>query len=211
MNPRWSSSREAACRDRSLAEERAKLASRSRMLRWTWQLPLALALAALAIAALGFTPAAIAAVYLAAVTPELVRIDLSEHRLPNRMVVPGIAVGLVTAGLSWVLRGEPPLIPLVAALATAGLLALLALGGGIGMGDVKLAALIGLASPTIAIAPVAPLAAFLLGGVAASIVLVRGVVAGRGREARRTHLAFGPFLLAGYFVALAPACVGWAS
>jgi leader peptidase (prepilin peptidase)/N-methyltransferase len=156
----------------------------------------------LAIAALGLVPAAVPAVYLAAVTPELVRIDLREHRLPNRIVVPGIVVGLVAAALSWAVHAEPPLVPLVAALASSGLLALLALGGGIGMGDVKLAALIGLASPTIAIALAAPLAAFLLGGVAASIVLVRGLLAGRGREARRAHLAFGPCLLLGYWLVL---------
>jgi leader peptidase (prepilin peptidase)/N-methyltransferase len=167
-----------------------------------WQLPLALALTSLAITTLGITPAAMPAVYLAAVTPELVRIDLREHRLPNRIVLPGIAIGLAAAGLSWGVTGEPPLVPLGAAAVTAGLLLLLSLGGGIGMGDVKLAALIGLASPTIAIAAVAPLAAFLLGGVAASIVLVRGLLAGRGREARRAHLAFGPYLLAGYFAAL---------
>ena len=171
------------------------------MLRW--QIPVTLALACLAIAALGLTPAAIPALYLAAVTPELVRVDLREHRLPNRMVVPGLAVGVAAAALSWVVSGEPPLVPLVAALATAALLAILGLGGGIGMGDVKLAALIGLASPTIAIALTSPIAAFLLGGVAASIVLLRGVLAGRGREARRAHLAFGPYLLAGYVVALA--------
>jgi leader peptidase (prepilin peptidase)/N-methyltransferase len=185
-----------------LAEERAKHASRSRMPSLAWQLPVAVALAGLAIAALGLTPSAVPALYLAAVTPELVRIDLREHRLPNRIVLPGVAVGLASAALSWAATGIPPLVPLVAALATAGLLALLSLGGGIGMGDVKLAAVIGLASPTIAIAPVAPLAAFLLGGVAASIVLLCGVVAGRGREARRAHIAFGPYLLAGYVAAL---------
>jgi leader peptidase (prepilin peptidase)/N-methyltransferase len=184
------------------AEERAKYASRSRMPHLLWQLPVTIVLAWLAITALGITPAAMPAVYLAAVTPELVRIDLREHRLPNRIVVPGIVVGLAAAGLSWPATGDPPLVPLVAAVATATLLFLLSLGGGIGMGDVKLAALIGLASPTIAIALAAPLAGFLLGGVAASIVLVRGVLAGRGREARRAHLAFGPYLLAGYWVAL---------
>jgi leader peptidase (prepilin peptidase)/N-methyltransferase len=185
-----------------LAEERAKHASRSRMLHLAWQLPVAVALAGLAIAALGLAPAAVPAVYLAAVTPELVRIDLREHRLPNRIVLPGVAVGLVSAALSWAVTGVAPLVPLVAALATAELLALLALGGGIGMGDVKLATVNGLASPTVAIALTAPLTAFVLGGVAASIVLVRGVLAGRGREARRTRLAFGPFLLVGYVAAL---------
>jgi leader peptidase (prepilin peptidase)/N-methyltransferase len=172
------------------------------MLHLLWQLPVAVALAWLAIAALGLTPAAVPALYLAAVTPELVRIDLREHRLPNRIVLPGVAVGIASAALSWAATGIPPLVPLVAALATACLLFLLSLGGGIGMGDVKLAAVIGLASPTIGIALVAPLAAFVLGGVAASIVLLRGVVTGCGRESRRAHIAFGPYLLAGYVAAL---------
>ena len=172
------------------------------MLQLLWQLPVAFALAWLAIAVLGTTPAAMPAGYLAAVTPELVRIDLREHRLPNRIVLPGVAVGLAAAALAWAVTGEAPLVPLGAAAATAGLLFLLSLGGGIGMGDVKLAALIGLASPTIAIALAAPVAGFLLGGVAASILMVRGLLAGRGREAGRAHLAFGPYLLLGYFVAL---------
>ena len=68
------------------------------------------------------------------------------------------------------------------------------------MGDVKLAALIGLASPTITVALAAPVTGFLLGGVAASIVMIRGLLAGRGRAAGRAHLAFGPYLLAGYWV-----------
>jgi leader peptidase (prepilin peptidase)/N-methyltransferase len=175
------------------------------MLRWAWQLPLAVALCGLAIAALGTVPAAIPAVYLAAVTPELVRIDLREHRLPNRMVVPGIGVGLVAAALSWAVTGEPPLVPLVAAVATAGLLFVLSFAGGIGMGDVKLAALIGLACPALAIALTAPVAGFLLGGIAASRIMVRGLLAGRGREAGRGHLAFGPYLLLGYWIAVAAA------
>ena len=181
------------------------------MLRWAWQLPVALALAWLAIAALGLTPAAVPALYLAAVTPELVRIDLREHRLPNRIVRAGNR-RRARGGRALVGRdGEPPLVPLVAALATRGSARSCSrLGGGIGMGDVKLAALIGLASPTIAIALAAPLAAFLLGGVAASIVLVRGLLAGRGREARRAHLAFGPYLLLGYFAGARQRVILWA-
>ena len=179
------------------------------MLRWAWQLPVAVALPGSRSRHSASRPAAVPALYLAAVTPELVRIDLREHRLPNRIVRAGHRRRARGGRPSWAVTGEPPLVPLVAALATAGLLALLGLGGGIGMGDVKLAALIGLASPTIAIALAAPLAAFLLGGVAASIVLVRGLLAGRGREARRAHLAFGPYLLLGYCVALG-AVILWA-
>ncbi|HEX7835304.1 MAG TPA: prepilin peptidase [Pseudolysinimonas sp.] len=173
-----------------------------RMLRWAWQLPVAVALAGLAILALGIAPAALPAVYLAAVTPQLVRIDVLDHRLPNRIVLPGVAVGLIAALLGGAVTGEPPVVPVVAAAAGALLLAVFAALGGVGMGDVKLTALIGLASPTVPIALGALPAAFLLGGVAASIVLLRGLLTGRGQAAGRTHIAFGPYLLAGYWVAL---------
>jgi leader peptidase (prepilin peptidase)/N-methyltransferase len=132
--------------------------------------------------------ALIPVVYLVAVTPALVVTDLRTHRLPNRMVLPGIAVGLIATALQW----SP--VPLIAAVAYAGFLFLLGLTGGVGMGDVKLAALLGLASPTTAIAVASPMLAFLLGGVAASIALMR-----RGR---RSRLAFGPAMLAGYWAAL---------
>jgi leader peptidase (prepilin peptidase)/N-methyltransferase len=149
------------------------------------QVPVAILLGGLAVAAFGLEAGAIPAVALAAVTPELVRVDLREHRLPNRMVVPGIVAGLVAAVAGW------SALPVLAGVAFAGFLWLLGLRGGVGMGDVKLAALLGLASPTLAVAVAAPLVAFLLGGVAASTVLLR-----RGRGHR---IAFGPWLLAGYW------------
>jgi leader peptidase (prepilin peptidase)/N-methyltransferase len=123
-------------------------------------------------------------VYLAAVTPALVLTDLRTRRLPNRVTVTGIAVGVVAAGLQW------SWIPLAAGLAYGGALSLLSLAGGIGMGDVKLATLIGLAASTATLS--AAVVAFVLGGVAASIALIR-----QGRGAR---IPFGPWLLAGYWV-----------
>jgi len=169
------------------------------MRRIGWQVALTAALAVLAWFAIGPVVAAIPALYVAAVAPELTRIDLAEHRLPNRLVVPGLVVGLLGAVGSWVTTGLPPLVPLVAAVAYAGLLLLFAVGGGMGMGDVKLAAVLGLASPTSVIALASPLFAFLLGGVAALVVLI---VRGRG-----TRIPFGPFLLAGYVGALVVAAV----
>lgn len=160
-----------------------------------WQPPLSIALAALAWVAIGPHVAAIPALYVAAVAPELTRIDLAEHRLPNRLVVPGLAVGVLAAAGSWATTGIPPLVPLVAAAAYGGLLFVLALGGGMGMGDVKLAAVLGLASPTVTVAIASPLVAFLSGGVAALVVLI---LRGRG-----TRIPFGPFLLAGYAGGLA--------
>jgi leader peptidase (prepilin peptidase) / N-methyltransferase len=159
-----------------------------------WQLPLAIVLAVLGVIAIGPTAAAIPAVYLAAVTPELAFVDLREHRLPDRMTLPGVLVAALAVALQALVTRTPPWTPLVAAAALTLLFLVLALAGGMGLGDVKLVAVIGLGSPTLLVAVVAPFAAFLLGGVASAIVLAR-----RGRGAR---IPFGPFLLAGYAVAL---------
>jgi leader peptidase (prepilin peptidase)/N-methyltransferase len=169
------------------------------MRRIGWELPLTLALGVLVWVALGPVVAAVPALYVAAVAPELTRIDLAEHRLPNRLILPGLVVGLLAAAGSWLATGVPPIVPVVAALSYGGVLFLLALGGGMGMGDVKLAAVLGLASPTATVALASPLIAFLLGGVVALVVLI---LRGRGHR-----IPFGPFLLAGYAGALVVAAV----
>ncbi len=143
--------------------------------------------------ALGPLPAMIPALAVAAAAPALTRIDLAEHRLPNRLVAPALLAGVAGLGVSRLVPGGP-VVPLVASAGYAGALLVLALFGGMGMGDVKLAAALGLASPTVAVAVLSPLLAFLFGGIAAVIALIR-----RGRAAR---IPFGPFLLAGYFGAL---------
>jgi len=165
--------------------------------RLVWQVPLAISLAVLVIVAIGPTAAGLPGVYLAAVAPELTRVDLREHRLPDRMTLPGIAVGVVAVTIEGVVTRTVPWVPIIAAAALIVVFFGLALGGGMGLGDVKLVAVIGLASPTLGIAVMAPLAAFVLGGLVSVVVLVR-----RGRGAR---IPFGPFLLAGYVVALAVA------
>jgi leader peptidase (prepilin peptidase)/N-methyltransferase len=160
----------------------------------------AITLAAVAVLSLGSSSSLVGPLALAAVTPPLARVDLAEHRLPNRMVVPALLAGVAGLGLSWLGSGVPPVVPVVAGAAYAGLLFVFALFGGVGMGDVKLAAALGLASPTLTIAALSPLLAFLAGGAVAVVVLIR-----RGPGAR---IAFGPFLLAGYFGALAVTAVG---
>jgi leader peptidase (prepilin peptidase)/N-methyltransferase len=79
----------------------------------------------------------------AAVTPALVRIDLAERRLPNVLV--GVAAG--AWGVSTALRvagGDPAqaVTSLALALAAAVLGLLAAVAGGLGMGDVKLGAVL---------------------------------------------------------------------
>jgi len=157
------------------------------------------ALAVVAVAAFGPDSALLPALGVAAVAPPLVRADLADRRLPNRLVLPALAAGAIGFGLKWIADGHPPLLPVIAGAAYGGALLVLALFGGMGMGDVKLAAALGLASPTLAVAVLSPVLAFGLGGIAAVIVLIR-----RGP---RSTVAFGPFLLAGYFAALAVTAV----
>lgn len=93
-------------------------------------------------------PAAVGALYVAAVTAALVQHDLSERRLPNALVLPGL--GFVVVGAVWsALSGVGGLgglsVPAATVACATGVLAaflVLASGEGLGMGDVKLATLL---------------------------------------------------------------------
>jgi leader peptidase (prepilin peptidase) / N-methyltransferase len=156
---------------------------------------LALPLVAIGILATGVAPSAIAVVYLGVATPWLTAADLRFHRLPNRIVVPGIGAGSVAVAVEWIAAGRLPLVPLSAGIAYAGFLLILHLVGGMGMGDVKLGAALGLASWSLSVAVLSPLAAFLAGG----LVSVALLLAGR----RGQRIAFGPYLLGGFWAAVA--------
>ena len=121
-------------------------------------------------------------------------VDLERRIIPNRITGPGalLAIGL---GLALDAGGEPRRL-LWAVLAGGFLLcAALARPGGMGMGDVKLLAMMGLFLGRPAF--VALLVA-LLGSVLAAVVLARrhGIAA-----ARKTGLPFGPYLAVGGVVA----------
>jgi leader peptidase (prepilin peptidase)/N-methyltransferase len=171
---------------------------------WWWfrfahGLPMAAALGVVAVVAVGPSALLLGLLYVAAVTGELVRIDVDSRRLPNRLVMPGYPVALMGVSLHGVISGTHPLPALLAGASWLVFLLLLNIGGGMGMGDVKLAGVLGLCLGSIgaghAVAGVA--IAFLFGGVAGILVLARRVV---GEEAR---IPFGPFLLAGFWIAVA--------
>ena len=135
-------------------------------------------------------------------TVALVWIDADVHRLPDGLVLPAypallVLVVVATAGLGdWGV--------LVRALACmAGMYALYFLmaiisPSSLGFGDVKLSGLIGLLLGWLGVgdAFVALLGGFVVGGLIAVVMLV-----GR-RVGMRSHIAFGPSMLAGAFVAL---------
>jgi leader peptidase (prepilin peptidase)/N-methyltransferase len=149
-------------------------------------------LAVASLLAVGARPVTAGLVWLALVTPRLVAVDIAEHRLPDAVVLPALAV----AGGAALLDHRELDTALVAALAYGLLLLLLHALGGMGLGDVKLAPVLGLLAgalgPSTAVA--APLLAFLVGGLAAVVVLLR-----RGAGAA---MPFGPAMLLGAWAAV---------
>jgi leader peptidase (prepilin peptidase)/N-methyltransferase len=122
-------------------------------------------------------------------------IDLEHRIIPNRITALGFVLALVL-GTALDSAGEPG--RLIAGAAAGGflLLAALAYPGGMGMGDVKLAAVMGLFLGS-AVAP-AILIALLSGVLLGAVVIARkGAHAGR-----KTAIPFGPFLALGALVAV---------
>jgi leader peptidase (prepilin peptidase)/N-methyltransferase len=131
-------------------------------------------------------------------------IDFDHRIIPNRIMLPAaiaaIAIGLVT---------HPTGVPeqLIAGAAAGGFLLLFALAypRGMGMGDVKLVAVLGLFLGR-------SVGAALLVGLLAGTVLGAAIMARRGvAEGRKTAVPFGPFLALGGVVGLlaGPAIVHW--
>jgi leader peptidase (prepilin peptidase)/N-methyltransferase len=122
-------------------------------------------------------------------------IDLEYRIIPNRITALG-ALAALAIGLALDPAGEPE--RLIAAAAAGGflLLAALAYPGGMGMGDVKLAGMMGLFLG----ASVAPA---LLIALVAGVILGAIVIARKGAQAgRKTAVPFGPFLALGALFAV---------
>ena len=149
--------------------------------------------------------------YLAVVTIPLVRIDWKTHKLPNVWVMPGyIPLAIAWIGV-WMTTGEYPMLPAIAAAGYFTFMLLLSYGGGMGMGDVKLAGLLGGAAGLISVpaAILSPVLAFLAGGVASLVVLIvtfakRSDLPFKQAWAvtKQTRIPFGPFMLLGFWAAM---------
>jgi leader peptidase (prepilin peptidase)/N-methyltransferase len=178
-SPRSSSSRSAALR------------------RLAWQAPLAVVLVGVSFVVVGVRFELVGCLYLAVVTPELCRIDFAEHRLPNALVLPGLAFGAVGLTFGWLAASSEPLGALVVTAATTGFFGLLCLAGGMGMGDVKLVAALALSGGTVSVAVVVGTA--VLGFLVAGTVALTRLAAGAGGGS----IAFGPYLLCGFWASIA--------
>lgn len=153
-------------------------------------------LLALAVVVAGPRPLAVGLAWLALVTPRLVAIDAAEHRLPDAIVLPGYPVVLAVVVVDALVTGGAALPVILAGAAYGALLLVLHLAGGMGFGDVKLAPLLGALAAAAAPggAVIAVVLAFLIGGLAAVVLLVT-----QGRDAR---LPFGPPMLLGTWSAM---------
>lgn len=165
----------------------------------------------------------VALVGLAAASIALALIDLAVHRLPNPVVVASLVAVVPTLAAAALLGGGPgtasaPLAVIGGAPIVRGVIGAVVIGalflapallvpGGMGLGDVKLAVVLGwvLAWFGWGSLAVGVAAMFLLGG-GASVVLVL-----MRRRLRGLRLAFGPWMIAGAWVGIAAAPAAVAS
>ena len=126
-------------------------------------------------------------------------IDAESRLLPNRIVLPTTALLLVGSA---VFDRSDLIVHVAAALAAGGVffLAAVAQPGSLGMGDAKLALLLG------ALLGRSVGSAILIGFVLVAVPAV-ALAIGQGRTGLKRHLPLGPFLAAGAMVAIALSAV----
>lgn len=139
---------------------------------------------------------------MALVSALLITVDLAAHRLPNAIVAPPYPIVVGCWALLGVLAEDYSdlwrALLAGAGLAAAYLVLALVSPSGLGLGDVKLAGLLGVVLGWYGWEEVVTgtIAAFVLGGVFALVLLAWS------KADRRTHLAFGPWMIAGGVVGL---------
>jgi leader peptidase (prepilin peptidase)/N-methyltransferase len=129
-------------------------------------------------------------------------VDVAVHRLPDRLIVAGLAGSAVLLALATAAGASPRrlLVAVVCALA-AGLVYFLIVfvsPRGMGLGDAKLAVLIGLATGWFG--ALTTVYGLLLGMILAGVVAIALLVA--RRVGRRDSIAYGPFMLLGALAAI---------
>ncbi len=162
------------------------------------------ALWALVVVVKGLDPDALLGLAFVTLLVPVTLIDLDHRIIPNKLLLVATPVGLAIL-VATDLAGLPE--HLIAAVAAGGflLLAAIASPGGMGMGDVKLAGVMGLYLGA-SVGP-AMLVALLTGTlVGAAIIMKKGAKAGR-----KTAVPFGPFLALGGVVGLlaGPQIIDW--
>ena len=150
-------------------------------------------------------PGVLASVLLVALVPVVV-IDLEHKLIPDNVVVYPATIVALTLAIAH--NPQRWWVPVVAAVSAAGFLLALILiyPGGMGMGDVKLALLLGAVLGSAVIPAIA--IAFLTGSILGVVMIMKA-----GKAARKMAIPFGPFLAAGAVVSLwwGPTMLDWYS
>jgi len=164
--------------------------------RISWRYPLVEATTAVLIAAcvlrFGLSWDALIGSFFCAVLVAISAIDIERRIIPNKIVLPAAAIVLIAQTLV-----HPSVEWIIAGLGASAflLIAALAYPGGMGMGDVKLALLLG-----VGLGRTVPIALFA--GMLAAIVPSVVLFARHGKAARKMAIPFGPFLALGGVIAL---------
>lgn len=151
----------------------------------------------------GLAPVLPAYLYLAVVSMPLAAIDVEQHRLPDVLTLPSypISLGLLGIAVPFTPDGGRHMLGAVIGLVGLGVLygvLFLVNPNGIGLGDVKLAGVLGAYLGWLGFDSLI-VGAFLgvvLGGVFALILLLMR------RATKKTQIPFGPFMLAGTLIAV---------
>lgn len=147
-------------------------------------------------------PELVAYLFLAAISIALALIDIDVRRLPNTIVLPALVVAVVLIGLTAILTGDYGSLLRagigMAAMFLFYLLLAVIYPGGMGFGDVKLAAVLGLYLGWLGWGEliVGAFAAFLLGGLfAIGLMILR-------KAGRKSGIPFGPWMLGGAWISI---------
>lgn len=180
----------------SFAVLRGRCRSCARPIPWRYPLTEAATAVLFGLAAARFGPAPSlgVALLLIALLVAVTGIDLEHQIIPDVITLPGTAAGLLAS----LLTGDVPWVDSLIGIAAGGglfLLIILASRGGMGGGDVKLAAMLG-AFLGWKVMLLSVLLAVLAGGAVAVMLLASG------RTGRKDPIPFGPFLAGGGAVGL---------
>jgi leader peptidase (prepilin peptidase)/N-methyltransferase len=135
---------------------------------------------------------------LLALMPGITLIDLRHQIIPNRLTYPAIVLFALVIVLAWLIgdAADPVKAGLGLLLFGGGIFVIASVSGGMGLGDVKLAALIGLVLGSLGLrfVGVAAGATIVLGGLGGIVALMMG-------SGMKSKIPYGPYLAAGALVA----------
>jgi leader peptidase (prepilin peptidase) / N-methyltransferase len=135
---------------------------------------------------------------LLALMPGIALIDLRHRIIPNKLTYPALLLSVPVVLLAWAVGDSADPVKAGLGLLIYGgvLFVVAAISGGMGMGDVKLAAVIGLVLGSLGLrfVGVAAAAAIVLGGLGGLVALAMG-------KGRKSAIPFGPYLAVGAVIA----------